>query len=181
LGILASWALFTAAIFVIFKQPVSVSAKTGLGLGFGLPLIPLFLVWVYSKATAGPLVLDCGAHPHRGLLWMQVVMWLCFTYSNVYAINAYPERLDRWGAISMTALSVFLALLAVGAVVVAVSRLQVREHGLWLFWRLLRWKRMESYTWEEDCLLFRVRTGLPFLGRAAVAVPGEIKPPLEGF
>ena len=180
-GLLASWALLTAAILAIFTQPVSGSAWAGLGLSPGPLLITLFTVWVYSKARAGPLVLDCGPHPERWFYWMMVVMWLCFTYTNGVMINAYPERLDRWGTITVNLWVVFSILLAIGSAVVAVSRFQVRENGLLLFWWLLKWDRIQSHQWDEDYLLLQAKTRFPALGRTAVAVPGEFRLRLEGF
>ena len=58
----------------------------------------------------------------------------------------------------------------------ATGRLQIREGGLWTYWGLLRWEKIESLQWSGDStLMVKAKSRLPFLGRGALPVPPEQK------
>jgi hypothetical protein len=60
--------------------------------------------------------------------------------------------------------------------IMAGGRLQARENGVWQYWGLLPWSKIESYHWANDCtLLVKARGPLSFLGRGALPVPPEYK------
>jgi hypothetical protein len=60
--------------------------------------------------------------------------------------------------------------------IMATGRLQIREGGLWTYWGLLRWEKIESLQWRGDStLLLKAKSRLPFLGRGALPVPPEQK------
>ena len=60
--------------------------------------------------------------------------------------------------------------------IMATGRLQIREGGLWQYWALLRWDKIESLRWSGDStLLVKAKSRLPLLGRGALPVPPEQK------
>ena len=60
--------------------------------------------------------------------------------------------------------------------IMATGRLQIREGGIWQYWGLLRWDKIESLQWSGDfTLLVKAKTRLPFLGRGALPIPPEQK------
>jgi hypothetical protein len=65
---------------------------------------------------------------------------------------------------------------AVYFLIMATERLQIREGGLWMYWGLLRWEKIEFLQWRGDStLLLKAKSRLPFLGRGALPVPPEQK------
>ena len=62
----------------------------------------------------------------------------------------------------------------------AFGRLQIREGGLWQYWGLLRWDKIEFYQWSGDStLVLKAKSHLPFLGRGALPIPPEDKQAIE--
>jgi hypothetical protein len=60
--------------------------------------------------------------------------------------------------------------------IMASGRLQIRREGLWQYWGLLRWDKIESCRWSGDStLIVQAKALLPFLGRGALPVPPEDK------
>ena len=58
-------------------------------------------------------------------------------------------------------------------VLIAFGRLQIVENGIWQYWSLLEWKKLESYEWRGDAtptLMLQTKTKLPFPGRGALPV-----------
>ena len=50
--------------------------------------------------------------------------------------------------------------------IMASGRLQIREAGLWQYWALLRWDKIDSVRWSGDStLMVQAKTYFPFLGR----------------
>jgi hypothetical protein len=66
--------------------------------------------------------------------------------------------------------------------IMASGRLQIRRDGLWQYWGLLRWDKIESCRWGGDStLLVQAKSPLPFLGRGALPVPPEDKQAVDAL
>ena len=67
-------------------------------------------------------------------------------------------------------------------VIMAFGRLQIRQNGIWQFWSLLKWQKIDSYEWKgesDSTLILQTKTKLPFLGRGALPVPLEHRDAVE--
>lgn len=163
-GLLVVWLATAFAISLILGQSLRASWN-GAGL-IVLPLMPIWCLgaWFHGKNTAGPVVLDCGAHPFKKLLLSNAAMFLLMGIVAGFAPG-------KFGALFLIGVGIFFFILAFG-------RLQFRQNGIWQYWGLLRWKRLKSYHWRgaTDCfLMLQVKSRLPLLGRSGVLVPMEHK------
>jgi hypothetical protein len=89
--------------------------------------------------------------------------------SGLGAVISAPNVFGIAGPVFWVSFGVFWLIMAGG-------RLQVRENGVWQFCGLLRWDKIKSYHWADDCtLLVRARGPVAFLRRGALPVPPEYK------
>jgi hypothetical protein len=35
-------------------------------------------------------------------------------------------------------------------VIMGLGRLEIHEHGIWIYWGLVKWSRIKGYSWAED-------------------------------
>jgi hypothetical protein len=64
--------------------------------------------------------------------------------------------------------------------VMATGRLQVRDNGIWLYSRLLRWRKIGSYHWmNESTLLVRPKGRFSLLTQEVFPVPPEHRQAVE--
>jgi len=66
-------------------------------------------------------------------------------------------------------------MLAACYLIMATGRLQVREKGIWQYWRLLRWGKIGSYRWANDRILVVEAKGPLSLLQGALRFPPEQK------
>jgi len=95
--------------------------------------------WLFGKSVAGPILLDCGAHPTKKLtLGFGVgcfVLGICFLGGEGW----------RWKF-----QAIVLLCLGLNVFLFAFGRLQMRENGIWGYVFLLRWNKIESYHSERE-------------------------------
>jgi hypothetical protein len=131
-------------------------------------------VWVFlfGRRAAGPVLLDCGPHPMRFLFLLQAVLFALLTAGGV-PFHAF-DTIGKFGvAGTFFGITATLWYAAMG-----LGRLQVREEGLWQYWGLLKWHKIETWEWKSDsecALMLQAKTKFPFLGRGALPVPIEHK------
>ena len=167
--------LLTVFIWAIFKQPVASSAIIAFGI-FWIFIFTTFLVgWLHAKATSGPVLLDCGPHPFKKLFFFQAAFFLLFFGGS--GLVRFLDKSDTRGIAG----TLFGVTMAIYWIVMASGRLQIRENGIWQYWGLLKWDRLQSYKWEGDSLLVEAKTRFPFLGKGALPVPTEHKTSIEEF
>ena len=172
-GVLAVLALLTAGIWAIFKQPIASSAAIAVGLFWIFIFTAFFVGWLHAKSTAGPLRLDCGPHPTKNLFFFNAALFLLVFGGG--GLARFVDKSDLFGFATLF----FGVTFAIYSLVMASGRLQIRENGIWQYWGLLKWDRLQSYKWEGDSLLLQVKTRFPFLGRGALPVPAEHKASIE--
>ena len=86
----------------------------------------------------------------------------------------FANEFDKFGIAG----ALFVLTFSVYWVIMAFGRLQIRENGIWEFWSLLTWQKIESYEWKgesDSTLMLQAKTKLAFLGRGALPVPIEHK------
>lgn len=174
-GVLVVLGLLAVAIWAIFKQPIAFSAAIAFGIFWGLIFTAFLAGWLYAKGTAGPLLLDCGPHPTKNLFLFNAAFFLLFFGGG--GLARFVDKFDMFGVAGM----LFGVTFAIYSAVIASGRLQIREKGIWQYWSLLKWDRLQSYKWEGDSLLLQAKTRFPFLGKGALPVPSEHKTAIEEF
>jgi hypothetical protein len=128
------------------------------------------LVFFIGRMKRGDVLLDCGHHPTRALFLLNAVLFTFLGLGGGFASDAFGT-VGIAGALFGLSFSVYWVLISFG-------RLQIVENGIWQYWSLLRWRRIESYEWKGDAnstLMLQAKTKLPFLGRGALPVSIEHK------
>ena len=182
IAMLLIWCIITAAVVLIFEQPILRSFGVSGAALCGLVLLVFFGTWLYGRNGGGRILLDCGPHPTRKLFLMQAVVFLVLGLMNgVEPIlrlidGGEATSVSRWFAVGW---AVILISFVPYWLVMASGRLQVRESGIWCYWGLLRWGKIGSYCWANDgTVLFRGK-GFFSWSQGALPVPPEYKQTVE--
>ena len=157
--VLVLWLALTVALTSLTERPLIASLATSLALIWGTTFPLLVGIWLYSLSTRGPVLLDCGAHPHRRRFLAIAVIALLAGLSG--GLSATPNLF--FGPPFALSFAAFWLIVATG-------RLQVRQNGLWCYWSLLRWQKIRSYHWEPDASLMLRATSV-------LSLPGGISVP----
>lgn len=143
--------------------------------------IAILIFWVVIFATfvltlltgrgkRGAVLRDCGHHPTRALFLFNAAIFAFLGLGSGFASNTF----DTGGITSV----LFGITFSVYWVLISLGRLQIVENGIWQYWSLLKWERIDSYQWTGDAnptLMLQTKTKLSFLGRGALPVPTEHK------
>jgi hypothetical protein len=172
---LTGWFLVAAGISYISHRTLSESYGPAFGALWGLVLVLFLGTWLSGRNAGGSVLLDCGPHPSRALFLLNAVLFLVMGVAGGFAAASVSRPFGIAGP-------VFGVLFGIYWLIMASGRLQVREGGLWQYWGLLRWEKIDSCRWSEDStLLVQAKALLPFLGRGALPVPPEDKQAIEGL
>ena len=119
----------------------------------------LFLgTWLYGLNSRGRVLLDCGPHPARVLFLINAALFLVIGLG--FAGSSSSKFIAMASPVFGTSFGIYWLIMASG-------RLQIREAGLWQYWALLRWDKIDSVRWSGDStLMVQAKTYFPFLGRA---------------
>lgn len=163
---------------VIGVLAFGISATTGRTLrdsgamAFAIFWVAIFAAFVTTfligRAKRGAILLDCGHHPTRALFLLNAAIFAFLGLGGGFASNTFDTVGIASGLFGIT-FSVFWILISFG-------RLQIVEKGIWQYWNLLKWQKLESYEWHGDAtptLALQTKTKFPFLGRGALPVPAE--------
>jgi hypothetical protein len=176
------WCIVSAAVVLIFEQ--SILRSFGIS-GAALCVLALLLfwgTWLYGRGAGGPVLLDCGPHPTRWLFLLNAVTFAIIGLLNgldsIFKLIDEPEA--TWtatlfhfgGPLVMLSFVPYWLIMAGG-------RLQLRDHGIWQYWALLRWSKIGSYRWASDATLLIRPKGFFTWFRGALPVPPEYKQAVE--
>lgn len=174
-GVLGVWGLLALGIWGIFKQPLRDSFVLGFGVLWVLIFVAFIFGWLHAKSVAGSVLLDCGPHPTKSMFLFNAVIFLLLFGGGGFA--RLVQEFDSFGIAGV----LFGISFSVYWLVMALGRLQIRDNGIWQYWGLLKWDKLQHYQWEGDSLLLQAKTRFPFLGRGALPVPAEHKRSIEEF
>ena len=120
----------------------------------------LFLgTWLYGLTAGGRVLLDCGPHPTRVLFLINIAFFMIMGLTGGLALGSLSNLLALARPVFGISLGIYWLIMATG-------RLQIRGGGLWQYWALLRWDKIESCQLSRDStLIAKAKTRLPFLGR----------------
>jgi hypothetical protein len=143
-------------------------------IAFGIFWIGIFVAFVSTfligRRKRGEVLLDCGHHPTRALFLLNAAIFAFLGLGGGFASNTL-DSLGIASALFGITFSAYWVLLACG-------RLQIVENGIWQYWSLLKWQKLQSYEWQGNSrptLMLQTKTKLPFLGRGALPIPAEHK------
>jgi hypothetical protein len=167
------WLLLGGMIAVVTGRERADSLLISIALICGLTMLTFFLTWLFGRNAGGQVLVDCGPHPAR---------WLFLFEAGLFALVGGGGCLALGGS-SMAprvASAVFGLVVAVYWLVLAASRLQVKERGLWLYTGLLPWHKVESFSWTPDSTLQVTVSGtFARLRHGALPVPPEFRQDVE--
>jgi hypothetical protein len=163
------WLLIAEFISLISHRSLAESFWLGFGVLWALIFLLFLGTWLYGLRTGGPVLLDCGPHPARVVFLFNAALWLVMGLSGVMTFGSSLRSFPLFSPMCGISIAVYFLIMATG-------RLQVREGGLWQYWSLLRWDKIESIGWSGDSTLrVKAKSRLPFLGRGPLPVPPEEK------
>ncbi len=157
---LVGWLLVAMMISSVSHQPRTVSFWLAWSFLWGLIFLLFLGTWLYGLNSGGRVLLDCGPHPTRVAFLINAVLFLALGLGGTLAVSSLPKSFAIASPVLGISFGIYWLILASG-------RLQIREGGLWQYWGLLRWDKIESCRWSGDStLMVKAKTHLPFLGRA---------------
>jgi peptidoglycan/LPS O-acetylase OafA/YrhL len=170
-------ALVVFAVFMAIWASVATVISAFANMAFGTALAVsfigigflVFFLFVRSlrrgQRTAGRVLLDCGSFPAASSLKLTII--------SAPVVVLYATYLfDGWG-LRLAAMAFGMAMI-IFSYVMSRSRLQICEHGIWLYSDLLKWERIESWQWVDDkSLRFTRRGNFPLVRRGVIQVPPE--------
>ncbi len=165
IGLLVVWLAVTAALSLLPGRKFLDSMMLSFALLWVVTFLGFLGTWLYGLSTRGRVLLDCGPIPHRRVFLMMGVLSLLAPLGGGLAATPASPLL-------IVASPVFAVSFAAYSFIAATGRLQVRENGLWFYFGLLRWRKIEHYRWAPDSTLMLTAT-LVFSLRSAVPVPPE--------
>jgi hypothetical protein len=154
-GFLVFWGASAVAISQTFDQPAYDSISLAWAVVSGLGFLGFLATWLYGRAAAGRVLLDCGPHPDSSLSrsGKGASTLLCL----VIVLSIFTSRIKETSVskafVSIAGLLVFVLCAGAHQRIMRTGHLQVRENGIWVYWRLLRWARIGSYLWADDYTL----------------------------
>ncbi len=169
----AFWLLVAEVISILSHRSLADSWWFAFAILWGLVFLLFLGTWLYGLNAGGTLLLDCGPHPTRFLFLINAALFLFIGLSGGFAMGSLSRSFAYVGPIFGISFGIYWLIMATG-------RLQIREGGIWQYWALLRWDKIESLQWSGDTtLLVKAKSRLPFLGRGALPVPPEQKQPIH--
>ena len=141
-------------------------------IAFAIFWVAIFAAFVSTfligRGKRGAILLDCGHHPARAPFLVNAAFFAFLGLGGGFASNTF-DTLGISSALFGITFSVYWVLMSFG-------RLQIVENGIWQYWSLLKWQKLESYEWQGDAnptLTLQTKAKLPFLGRGALPVAAE--------
>jgi hypothetical protein len=181
-AMLVVFSITTAAVMLIFQQPLFRSLGVSGGVLCVLALLLFWGTWLYGRNAGGGVLLDCGPHPTRGLFLVEAVVFFVLGVS--FGVEPFSKLIDGPDANSAASwfgigLPVMMFAFVPYWLVMSGGRLQVREGGIWSYWGLLRWEKVASYRWANDATLLVKAKGLFAFFQGALPVAPEQKQAVE--
>jgi hypothetical protein len=166
---LLGWFLLAKLISVVLHWTLAQSFFAAWAVLWSL-VFTLFLgTWLYGLNAGGRVLLNCGPHPTRVLFLINAVLFLIMGFGGSFVGSSLSKSLAFVSPVLGVSFGIYWLIMASG-------RLQIREGGIWQYWALLRWDKIESCRWSGDStLMLKAKTRLPFLGRGALPVRSEQK------
>jgi hypothetical protein len=181
-GLLLAWLALAFVFSLTLKQSFAASLIISSSAVCALVFLAVLVQWLYGRCVRGRILLDCGPFPWRRVYLLffalSVFAGFCSVTSGIFALDRLSiARLAFASAPGMCCLFTGFSCLFM-----AFGRLQVSEHGIWLYWVLLRWSKIGSYRWADDSTLLVTPSGrLSFFRRGALLFAPEHRQAVDAF
>ena len=165
IGLIATDVLLTIVIDATTRLNVVQAAEAASKLIGAVGTLSFLGVWIHGFWRRGRVHLDLGPYPNR---WVVVGLLAVFGFLGARGNLDKEFLLDVvpvWGFLLM-------GLLVVASLLEVLGRLQVTEHGVWRFWRLLRFEDLDSYRWSDE-------SDLVLIGKKRLDPVGTVQVPTE--
>lgn len=146
------------------------SFKDALSITFGLFWITVltnFLIsWIWGRSVSGKLVLDCGPSPSRATAFFAAAMFVVSGLIYFEQPNGAPPGYKFWFSFALFYL------------IMGLSRVQIRENGIWQGGSLMKWGKILAFEWNgqtQGAVKVQLRSRFPFAGRGVLLIPDEHK------
>jgi hypothetical protein len=171
--LVGAWLIGAGAIAVATGRDRTDSLSISFAVLCGVILLTFFLTWLWGRNAGGRVLVDCGPHPTRWLFLLEAVLFVLMGASGSLALGAssMAPRVASAG---------FGLVFGIFFLVMATGRLQVKEGGLWQYWGLLPWHKVDSFSWSTDSTLqVTVKGPFALLRHGALPVPPEYRQDVE--
>ncbi len=156
----------TVAVSFLSEQSFALALGTVFELFWIAAFTNFFISWIWGRSGSGKLVLDCGPSPGRAISFFAAAMFTMSGLINLAQSNDGPIGYKFW--FSGALLYVILGL----------SRVQIRENGIWQGGSLMKWGKILAFEWNgrtEGAVKVQLRSRFPFTGRGVLLIPDEHK------
>jgi len=171
--VLSAWLLLGGAIAVATGRERGDSLSISFAVLCGLILLTFFLTWLRGRNAGGRVLVDCGPHSTRWLFLLEAGFFVLMGASGSLALGGSSMA-------PRVASACFGLVVGIYFLVMATGRLQVKEGGLWQYWGLLPWHKVESFSWSPDSTLqVTVKGPFALLRHGALPVPPEYRQDVE--
>jgi hypothetical protein len=168
IGVFSVIAILTFGIAAVSGRTVRDSGAIAFTIFWVVIFVAFVSNFLIDRSNRGALLLDCGPHPTRVLFLLNAVIFAFVGLSGGFASHSF----DTFGIAG----AMFGITFSIYWVVMSVGRLQIVENGIWQYWGLLKWHKLESYEWQDGTnptLMLQTTTKIPLFGRGALPVPAE--------
>jgi len=180
--LLLAWLALAFVFSLALKQSFTASLIISAEAVCALEFLAVLVQWLYGRCVRGRILLDCGPFPGRRVYLFFFALsefaGFCLVTSGILAL----DRLSIARLAFASALGMCCLFMGFCCLFMAFGRLQVREHGIWLYWVLLRWSKIGSYRWTDDSTLLVTSSGrLSFFRRGALLFAPEHRQAVDAF
>jgi hypothetical protein len=168
-GVLAAWLTIRWCIALVTGKPVGQCNLESFAVLWVVCIAACVGSYAWGRARRGERLLDCGPNPAHLLFIKNSILFAIVGITGV----GFGGKLGLWGGLFAISFAVYWLLMSRG-------RLAVHENGIWSYWNLLPWNRIQAYRWKDDTLIVQSRGSLPFL-RGALPVPPECREAFAGL
>lgn len=151
-------------------RPIRESFSIAFAFVWGIIFAVLVSGYLMGLRNRGAILLDCGRHPARALLLFNAAAFAFLAVTGAF-VGSITDARGVAGLMFATTFAAYWLMMSFG-------RLQFTENGIWQYWYLLKWQRLEAYDWHSKAnstLMLQTRSRLSMFGSAALAVPAEQK------
>jgi len=160
-----------------------------IGNGFAISFITIliasffffFFNWFTSRRRAGKVLVDIIPYPNKTVSLIGAGLFILLGFTGGYSVF---WRTSEYAWLISSVIGLCIGTMQI---LTAFSRIQVCENGILAYVDLVKWKKIESFSWadhnrETYTLKLRYRGRLPgFLRNGAIPVPVEKKAELESI
>jgi hypothetical protein len=170
IGVLGVTGILTFGIKALTGRTFRDSGAIAFAIFWVVIFAAFVLAFFIGRMKRGEILLDCGQHPAKALFLFNAVVFAFIGLGGGFASKG-NDTIGITSALFGLTFSAYWVLICFG-------RLQIVENGIWQYWNLLKWQKIEAYEWKGNAnstLMLQAKTKIPFLGRGALPVPTEYK------